>query len=257
MDKQLVLYLVLGIASLLLIIQTIRLRRNCPCPPMMQKPMVATKIIVYNLHYPYTLPPLTYDYKALEPYIDSETMVIHHTKHHQAYVDNLNKALAQAPEFQAYSLEMLLANLAALPLAIRERVRANGGGHFNHTLFWNLMTPHGGGQPKEAVLAEINKTFGSFEHFKEQFSAAALGHVGSGWAWLCLTPAKKLVITVTMNHDTPLAQQWYPLLIMDIWEHAYYLKYRNKRGDFIQAWWNTVNWQAVETLYIDALKGLS
>ncbi len=212
---------------------------------------------IYDVNYPYKLPSLPFAYNALEPYIDAETLTIHHTKHHQSYIDNLNKALEAHPEFKTYTLETLLTNLNTLPADIRDKVRNNGGGHFNHMLFWNTLSPQGGLEPETSLLAEINKNFGSFQSFKEQFEKIALGHVGSGWIWLCLTPSKKLTIIATLNHDTPMAQGLYPLLVLDIWEHAYYLKYRNKRADFVTGWWNIINWKFVKKLYSDGLKALS
>lgn len=256
MDKQYILTAACALTAIVSTIAYLRCRRTCACNSTESKSMEATKVILYDLHYPYTLPPLKYAYNALEPHLDAETLTIHHTKHHQGYVDNLNKALAEAPAYQGYSLEMLLANIDALPTTIRERVRAHGGGHLNHTLFWDLMSPNGGGKPIDTVAAAINKNFGSFDAFKEQFTKAAQGYVGSGWAWLCVTPQKTLVIMTTNTHDTPLAKGLYPVLVMDIWEHAYYLKFRNKRADFITAWWNVVNWNYVEKLFNDAEKAL-
>jgi len=221
------------------------------------KQMRPTKIALYNLRYPFSLPSLKYEYNALEPHIDEVTMRLHHTKHHQAYIDNVNKALQEAPEFQQYTLEELLANLDALPTSIRERVRNHGGGHFNHTLFWDLMSPNGGGQPTEPVAKAIEQAFGSYATFKDQFEKAAQSRFGSGWAWLCLTPEKKLVVISTANQDATLGQEYYPILALDVWEHAYYLKYQNKRPDYIGAWWSVVNWQHVDKLYHDGLKTLA
>src|SRR3990172_48132 len=211
---------------------------NAPVSTRMQQ----TKLIVYGLKYPYTLPPLKYEYNALEPHIDTDTIHLHHDKHNQTYIDNVNKALQTSSEHQHLNLEDLLTNLPALPASIRETVRNNGGGHLAHTLFWDSLSPQSTGKPTEVIAKEINASFGSFESFKEQFQKQAATHVGSGWTWLCLTPAKKLSIVTTLNHDTPLAQGLYPLMVLDVWEHAYYLKYRNKRADFITAWWNIINW---------------
>lgn len=219
--------------------------------------MLPTKISLYGLRFPFTLPPLKYGYDALAPYVDEETMTLHHTKHHQTYIDNLNKALQEAPEYQKYTLEELLANIDALPKSIRDRVRNHGGGHFNHTLFWDLMAPTSNAQPTEIVLEQINKHFGSFKAFQEQFEKAAQTRFGSGWAWLSVNFDKKLVITSTANQDTELGQGLYPILALDVWEHAYYIKYRNKRPEYIVAWWNVVNWQHVEKLFNDALRALS
>lgn len=194
----------------------------------------------------FTLPPLPYAHDALEPHIDKMTMEIHHGKHHQAYVTNLNKALESAPELANLSLEELLANnLAAVPEAIRTAVRNNGGGHWNHSLFWNLMGPNAGGAPVGNVGAAITSAFGSFDTFKEKFAAAGVGRFGSGWAWL-LKDASGVSITSSPNQDTPIMEGKKVVLGLDVWEHAYYLKYQNRRPDYIGAWWNVVNWTAVE-----------
>jgi Fe-Mn family superoxide dismutase len=196
---------------------------------------------------PFSLPPLPYPYDALEPYIDKLTMEIHHTKHHAGYVNNLNKALESAPELANKSLEELLANNCAIvPEKIRTAVRNHGGGHINHSLFWEIMGPKAGGEPRGKLAEAINQTFGSFEKFKEQFTEAALGRFGSGWAWLVLTPDKKLEVYSTANQDSPLMEGNIPILGLDVWEHAYYLKYQYRRADYVQAWWNVVNWAAVE-----------
>lgn len=238
------------------IVACIRYRRCCTLLPSL-KTIKPTKISLYSLRYPFTLPPLKYNYKALEPHVDAETMQLHHSKHHQAYIDNANKALADAPEFQKYTLEELLANLDALPTSIKKRIANHGGGHFNHSFFWDIMSPQGGGRPGEILQHEIDKAFGSFDSFKQQFEKAAQSQFGSGWAWLCITPTKHLTIISTANQDSPLAQGLYPILALDVWEHAYYLKYRNKRPDYISAWWNVVNWKQVETFYQGALKQLA
>jgi Fe-Mn family superoxide dismutase len=196
---------------------------------------------------PFSLPPLPYPYDALEPYIDKLTMEIHHTKHHAGYVNNLNKALESAPELANKSLEELLANNCAIvPEKIRTAVRNHGGGHINHSLFWEIMGPKAGGEPRGKLAEAINQTFGGFEKFKEQFTEAALGRFGSGWAWLVLTPDKKLEVYSTANQDSPLMEGKIPILGLDVWEHAYYLKYQYRRADYVQAWWNVVNWAAVE-----------
>jgi Fe-Mn family superoxide dismutase len=196
---------------------------------------------------PFSLPPLPYPYDALEPYIDKLTMEIHHTKHHAGYVNNLNKALESAPELANKSLEELLTNNCAIvPEKIRTAVRNHGGGHINHSLFWEIMGPKAGGEPRGKLAEAINQTFGSFEKFKEQFTEAALGRFGSGWAWLVLTPDKKLEVYSTANQDSPLMEGKIPILGLDVWEHAYYLKYQYRRADYVQAWWNVVNWAAVE-----------
>jgi Fe-Mn family superoxide dismutase len=192
------------------------------------------------------LPELPYPYNALEPYIDEMTMKIHHTKHHQAYVDNLNSALDKYPEFYDYSVEELLKNISKVPKDIRQQVINHGGGHANHTFFWKIMAPNSGGEPSGNLASAINSSFNSFSGFKEQFTKVALGHFGSGWAWLVLNPKKKLQIISTPNQDSPLMKNQIPLIGIDLWEHAYYLKYQNRRADYISAWWNVVNWRAVE-----------
>ena len=195
----------------------------------------------------HTLPALPYDFAALEPHIDAKTMEIHHGKHHQAYVTNLNAALDKAPELKDKSLEDLLKNLNAVPENVRPAVRNNGGGHWNHSLFWVLMAPKAGGEPSGALAKAIGDAFGDFTKFKEQFAAAGTGRFGSGWAWL-LKDGGKLSITSTPNQDNPLMDGKRPgdvLLGLDVWEHAYYLKYQNRRPDYIAAWWNVVNWGEV------------
>jgi len=197
----------------------------------------------------FTLPSLPYNYGALEPYVDALTMEIHHTKHHQAYVDNLNKALAEQPTLQNMDLEQLLTNLPNLPESVRTAVRNNGGGHYNHTFFWDIMKQHGGGAPKGILADEIKKTFGSFEQFQEKFNATAKTVFGSGWAWLVLDAQGNLAVVPTANQDCPISQGAKPLMGLDVWEHAYYLKYQNRRPDYITAWWHVVNWDHVEDSY--------
>ncbi len=195
---------------------------------------------------PFTLPPLPYPADALEPHIDKMTMEIHHDKHHGAYVNNLNKALESAPELANKSVEELLANnCAAVPEKIRTAVRNNGGGHANHSLFWKLMSKSGGGAPTGEIQNVINSTFGSFDAFKEKFNAAATGRFGSGWAWLVKGNGGQFDIISTANQDSPLMEGKKPILGLDVWEHAYYLKYQNRRPDYIAAWWNVVNWDEV------------
>jgi len=194
----------------------------------------------------YTLPPLPYAYDALEPHIDARTMEIHHDKHHQAYVTNLNKALESHHEHKHMPIEELLKNLSALPESIRTAVRNNGGGHYNHTLFWSVMKPNGGGEPKGALAEAIGKDLGGFPAFKEAFSKAAATRFGSGWVWLVKGKDGKLAVTSTANQDNPLMDDsGIPLLGLDVWEHAYYLKYQNRRPDYVSAWWNTVSWDEV------------
>jgi Fe-Mn family superoxide dismutase len=197
----------------------------------------------------FTLPPLPYGYDALEPNIDARTMEIHHTKHHQGYVNNLNAAIEKAPELQSKSLEELLKNLSAVPEKVRTAVRNNAGGHWNHSLFWTIMTPNGGGEPTGDVANAIKKSFGDFSKFKEQFNAAASGRFGSGWAWLVSDPSGALSIESTPNQDNPVMDGRSPILGVDVWEHAYYLKYQNRRADYLSAWWNTVNWPEVAKRY--------
>jgi Fe-Mn family superoxide dismutase len=196
---------------------------------------------------PFSLPSLPYPADALEPHIDKMTMEIHHGRHHNAYVTNLNKALESAPALANKSIEELLANNCAIvPENIRTAVRNNGGGHANHTMFWEIMGPNAGGQPVGTLAQAINSTFGSFEQFKEKFAAAAVGRFGSGWAWLVKNQAGKLEITSTPNQDTPVMEGKFPVIGIDVWEHAYYLKYQNRRPDYVNAWWNVVNWNKAE-----------
>ena len=193
----------------------------------------------------HTLPPLPYPANALEPHIDAQTMEIHHGKHHNAYVTNLNAALEKAPELADKSLEDLLRNLNSVPEAVRTAVRNNAGGHWNHSQFWKTMGPNGGGGPTGKLADAINAAFGDFEKFKEAFNAAGAGRFGSGWVWL-VNEGGKLAITSTPNQDNPLMDgKSPPLLGNDVWEHAYYLKYQNRRPDYLKAWWNTVNWEEV------------
>lgn len=195
---------------------------------------------------PFTLPPLPYAPDALEPYIDKATMEIHHGKHHAAYVTNLNKALESAPELADKPIEELLANnCGAVPEAIRTAVRNNGGGHINHSMFWQIIGPHVGGPPIGNLAQAIISTFGGFDQFKEKFNAAATTRFGSGWAWL-IGSAGKLEITSTANQDSPVMEGKQPIMGLDVWEHAYYLKYQNRRPEYIAAWWNVVNWTEVE-----------
>ncbi|AWI12861.1 superoxide dismutase SodA [Caldifermentibacillus hisashii] len=195
----------------------------------------------------FELPQLPYAYDALEPHIDKETMNIHHTKHHNTYVTNLNNAVA-GTEFENKTVEELVSNLDAVPENIRTAVRNNGGGHYNHSLFWQLLSPNGGGEPSGALLDAINAKFGSFSAFKDEFTKAATGRFGSGWAWLVVNNGE-LEITSTPNQDTPLSEGKTPILGLDVWEHAYYLKYQNRRPEYISAFWNVVNWDEVAKRY--------
>lgn len=196
----------------------------------------------------YELPALPYSFSALEPNIDEETMKIHHGRHHATYVNNLNAALEGRDELAGKSVEDLIANLDAVPDEIRTAVRNNGGGHANHSLFWNILSPNGGGAPAGEIAEAINQTFGSFDQFKEEFAKAAAGRFGSGWAWLVVNK-DRLAITSTPNQDSPLMEGQKPVLGLDVWEHAYYLKYQNKRPDYISAFFNVVNWEAVNQYY--------
>lgn len=197
----------------------------------------------------FTLPPLPYDYAALEPHIDARTMEIHHTKHHQAYVNNLNAAIEKAPELQGKSLDELLGNLNAVPESVRTAVRNNGGGHWNHSMFWVIMAPNAGGEPTGTLADAIKSSFGDFAKFKEQFNAAAMGRFGSGWAWVVADPNGSLRIESTANQDTPLMDGRHAIMGVDVWEHAYYLKYQNRRADYVSAWWNVVNWPEIAKRY--------
>src|ERR671930_1467449 len=196
---------------------------------------------------PYEVPALPYDYNALEPHIDEQTMRIHHDKHHQAYVDKVNAAL-EGTEHADKPIEEIIANLDAIPDDKRNAVRNNGGGHLNHSLFWPSMSPNGGGEPSGDLADAINSAFGSFDEFKEKFEAAGVNQFGSGWAWLVLDGGQ-LAVTSTANQDNPLSQGKTPLLGNDVWEHAYYLKYQNKRPDYLKAWWNVVDWDKVAERY--------
>jgi Fe-Mn family superoxide dismutase len=197
----------------------------------------------------YTLPPLPYPTNALEPHIDAQTMEIHHGKHHNAYVTNLNAALEKAPELAGKSLDDLLRNLNSVPESVRTAVRNNGGGHWNHSQFWKTMAPNAGGAPTGKLAAAIDAAFGGFEKFKEAFNAAGAARFGSGWVWL-VNEGGKLAIMSTPNQDNPLMDgKPAPLLGNDVWEHAYYLKYQNRRPDYLKAWWNTVNWDEVAKRY--------
>jgi superoxide dismutase, Fe-Mn family len=204
-------------------------------------------------HMSFTLPPLPYSFDALEPYIDAKTMEIHHDKHHNAYVTNLNKALESAPDLGKLSIEELCAQIGKVPENIRTAVRNNGGGHLNHSMFWKLMKKGGGGEPSGDLGGAINSAFGSFADFKTKFGAAGTTRFGSGWAWLLLRDGK-LAIESTANQDNPVMDGGKPILGLDVWEHAYYLKYQNRRPDYIEAWWSTVNWSQAADNYAAAKK---
>ena len=197
------------------------------------------------------LPPLPYDYNALEPHIDEATMKLHHDKHHQAYITKLNDAIAKHPDLEKHSAEDLLKNLQSLPEDVRGVIRNNGGGHVNHTMFWQIMKPSGGGEPSGKIGEQIKKDFGSFTDFKKTFNEKTAAQFGSGWGWLVWN-GSKLEIVTTPNQDSPISQGHYPILGNDVWEHAYYLKYQNKRPDYLEAWWNVVNWLEVDKRFTTA-----
>jgi Fe-Mn family superoxide dismutase len=197
---------------------------------------------------PYQLPPLPYAFDALEPHIDAKTMEIHHDKHHATYVNKLNEALANHPDLQAKSVEDLLRGIDQVPEAIRGAVKNHGGGHANHSLFWEVMGPNAGGAPSGAIADALTSAFGTFESFKEKLTNAAANQFGSGWGWLVVS-AGKLEVIAKPNQDSPLMEGKTPILGVDVWEHAYYLKYQNRRPDYLSAWWNTVNWPAVAQRY--------
>ena len=199
---------------------------------------------------PYSVPDLPYDYAALEPHVDEATMRVHHDKHHQAYVDKVNAAL-EGTGWADKPIEEVIANLSSLPQDKQGPVRNNGGGHLNHTLFWEWMSPDGGGEPTGELADAINEAFGSFDEFRTKFKDAGVNRFGSGWSWL-VWDGSGLAVTSTANQDNPLSEGQRPLLGCDVWEHAYYLKYQNKRPDYIEAWWNTVNWNRVAELYAEA-----
>ncbi len=202
----------------------------------------------------FTLPELPYEYTALEPFIDEETMHLHHDKHHATYVKNVNDALAGHDDLLAMDINQLIQNLDQVPEDVRTKVRNNGGGHANHSLFWQILGPNAGGEPTGALLEAINQAFGDFATFKEQFATKATGRFGSGWAWLVVNNGK-LELMDTPNQDSPLMEGKAPILALDVWEHAYYLKYQNRRPEYIEAFWNVVNWQKVTELYQSAANG--
>ncbi|WP_350585381.1 superoxide dismutase [Pseudoalteromonas sp. RB2-MNA-CIBAN-0110] len=200
----------------------------------------------------FTLPALDYEYNALEPHLDSKTMHIHHTLHHQTYINKANAALADTV-YATANAEKLLKGINSLPSNLQKAVQEHVGGHFNHSLFWQVMSPQGGGEPEGIVAQVINEQLGSFDKFKDQFTAAAISQFGSGWAWLCVTPDEKLIVENSANQDCPLMQGNIPILGLDVWEHAYYLKYQNKRPDYIAAFYNVINWQEVQRRYLLAI----
>ncbi|HXL38205.1 MAG TPA: superoxide dismutase [Ktedonobacteraceae bacterium] len=203
----------------------------------------------------YELPPLPYDYSALEPYIDTQTMQLHHDKHHQTYVTNVNNALQGHDQLAAMSVDDLLRNIKQVPESIRTAVQNNAGGHSNHSMFWNIMQPNGGGEPTGNLASAIQQAFGSFDAFKTAFNDAGTKRFGSGWAWLVLDTNRKLQVISTANQDSPLMSGMYPVMGNDVWEHAYYLKYQNRRPEYLNAWWNVVNWDAIAHRYEQGLSG--
>lgn len=203
---------------------------------------------------PFELPELSYAYDALEPHIDARTMEIHHTKHHAGYTNNLNSALESAPDLEGKSIKDILADLNAVPESVRTAVRNNGGGYANHKLFWKIMSPEGGGEPGGDLMQAIDSAFGDFASFKDQLSKTAVGQFGSGWGWLAVDGGGALTVLSTPNQDSPYSQGMTPILGVDVWEHAYYLNYQNRRADYVAAWWNVINWSEVEQRY-HAAKG--
>lgn len=203
----------------------------------------------------YELPPLPYDYSALEPYIDAQTMQLHHDKHHGTYVTNLNNALKDQAQFASLSLEELIRRINEVPESVRTTVRNNGGGHINHSMFWQIMKPNGGGEPTGAIASAIQSAFGSFDAFKTAFNDAGTKRFGSGWAWLVLDKSGKLQVTSTANQDSPFIDGLYPVMGNDVWEHAYYLKYQNRRPEYLNAWWNVVNWDEISRRYEQGRSG--
>ncbi|HEU5344631.1 MAG TPA: superoxide dismutase [Ktedonobacterales bacterium] len=203
----------------------------------------------------YELPPLPYDYSALAPHIDAQTMQLHHDKHHQAYVNNLNTALQGLNQFDGVSVEDLMRRINDVPENVRTAVRNNGGGHANHSMFWQIMKPNGGGEPTGALADAINSTFGSFDQFKTTFNDNGGKRFGSGWTWLVVDQNGKLQAISTANQDSPLMDGLYPVMGNDVWEHAYYLTYQNRRPDYLKAWWNVVNWDEIAKRYQQATSG--
>jgi Fe-Mn family superoxide dismutase len=203
----------------------------------------------------FELPPLPYDYTALEPYIDEQTMHLHHDKHHQAYVTNLNNALQGQSQFENMTVEDLMRHINEVPENIRTAVRNNGGGHVNHSMFWQIMKPNGGGEPTGELAQAITQTFGSFDQFKTAFNDAGTKRFGSGWAWLVLNSSGQLQVTSSANQDSPLMEGQFPIMGNDVWEHAYYLKYQNRRADYLSAWWNVVNWDEIAKRFAQAKGG--
>jgi superoxide dismutase, Fe-Mn family len=244
-------YVLSGMAALLLLVacQGAPQAQAPAGQPQAQQTQAEAAPVAYvdrELETPAELPPLPYDYGALEAAIDAETMRLHHDEHHATYVENLNEALADYPDLQGRSVESLLRDLDALPDDIQTTVRNNGGGHLNHTIFWQIMSPDGGGQPTGEIAQAIEQTFGSFDSFQEQFNEAGQDEFGSGWVWLVRNGQGDLEITSTNDQDSPILDGQYPIMGNDVWEHAYYLRYQNRRAEYLENWWNVVNWPEVE-----------
>ena len=238
-------FLISGAALLLLLISCQTTPQAQTTPTMVQPTAVASPGGELSA-YPAQLPPLPYEYGALAKAIDAETMKLHHDRHHATYVENLNEALKPQANLQNRSVEALLRDLNSVPEEIRTKVRDNGGGHLNHTIFWQIMSPDGSGQPTGAIAQAINQTFGSFDNFRKQFNQAGGDRFGSGWVWLVRNPQGQLQITTTPNQDNPIMNGNFPILGNDVWEHAYYLRYQNRRAEYLNNWWNVVNWQEVD-----------
>lgn len=223
-----------------------------PSSDLSQPPLSAPSAGLAIKAYPAELPPLPYDYAALEPFVDEATMRLHHDKHHATYVENLNTALQQYPDLQNQTVDILLKSVDTLPDNIRTTVRNNGGGHLNHTLFWSSMTPNAEGAPTGELAEAITQTFGGIDQFKQQFNTAGSGQFGSGWVWLVQNQQGQLEIITTPNQDNPIMNDLYPILGNDVWEHAYYLKYQNRRAEYLNNWWNVVNWAEVDRRWAQA-----
>jgi len=258
-SRQPIFFLLAGIMALVLVAcqtapQAQAPSPGSPNPELLESPLPspATTPGVELSVSPAELPSLPYDYAALEPYIDAETMRLHHDNHHATYVDNLNEALQQYPELQDRSVEALLRDLDSVPEDVRTSVRNNGGGHLNHTLFWQSMAPDAGGEPAGALAEAINQTFGSFDSFKQQFDEAGGDRFGSGWVWLVRNPQGQLQIVTTPNQDNPIMDGLYPIMGNDVWEHAYYLQYQNRRAEYLENWWNVVNWAEIDRRLTEA-----
>ena len=233
-----------AVLGMILVINIVNSRPSEAYSPRLANPEPQTSQLVAQAEQ-FTLPPLPYEYGALEAFIDRATMTIHHDKHHAGYVKNLNEAIALYPQLVGQSVEELLVNLESLPADVRTTIRNNGGGHANHTMFWSIMTPDSPGEPTGAIATEINSAFGDFSSFQTEFNTAGKTQFGSGWAWLVMNADGALEVMSTANQDSPLLEGKYPIMGNDVWEHAYYLKYQNKRADYLDAWWNVVNWDEV------------